>query len=97
MMRSGNGTDTCSTTSTGSPARMPSVRSTSRPLATGTSAFISDGLKAGWTCLRYAVCSGGSVCIIVGGLSYSTPISRVRIPFFDEKRVGSVDTSWHSA
>ena len=73
------------------------MRSTSRAWATGTSAFISDGLNAGWTCLRYAVCSGGSVCIIVGGLSYSSPISRVRIPFFEQKRAGSVDTSWHSA
>ncbi len=46
---------------------------------------------------RYAVCSGGSVCIIVGGVGYSTPISKVRIPLAEQKRSGDLDTSITSA
>ena len=97
MIRRGKGTDTAWTKSTGSPSCTRSKRSSRRSRATGTSAFISEGLKPGCTSFRYAVCSGGSVCIIVGGLSYSSPISMVRIPLPEQKRSGSVLTSCTSA
>ena len=54
---------------------------------------ITDGRNPGATSLRYAVCSGGSVCIIVGGVAYSTPISMARIPRREQKVSGSVDAA----
>jgi hypothetical protein len=37
------------------------------------------------------------VCIIVGGDGYSTPISKVRIPFDEQNRSAALDTSTTSA
>ena len=97
MMRSGKGTETASTTSTGSSGVTRSNRSSRRSRATASSAVINDGLNPGWTSLRYAVWSGGSVCIIVGGDGYSMPISMVRIPPLELNRRESVETSWTSS
>ena len=35
----------------------------------------------------------GSVCIIVGGLGYSVPISNTKIPLPEQNRLGSTDAS----
>ena len=56
-----------------------------------------DGRNPAAVAVRNRVCSGGSVCIIVGGEGYSTPISMVRIPLAEQKRAGSRDTASTSA
>ena len=56
-----------------------------------------DGANPGCTSLRYRVWSGGSVCIIVGGLGYSTPISNVRIPLPEQNVSGSREIATTSA
>ena len=55
------------------------------------------GRKPGWTRPRYRVWSGGSVCIIVGGVAYSEPISKTMIPLEEQKVSGSRDTVVTSA
>ncbi len=41
--------------------------------------------------------SGGSVCIIVGGVAYSDPISKVMIPFAEQYVAGSRETATTSS
>ena len=92
MIWSGNGTDTAATKSTGSPACTSSSNAPAPAAHVSSSARITLGPKPGCTSLRYAVCAGGSVCIIVGGDSYVAPISMTRIPRAELKVAGSVET-----
>jgi len=54
-----------------------------------------DGRNPGWTRSRYRVWSGGSVCIIVGGVGYEAPISNVMMPLEEQNVPGSRDTANH--
>ena len=69
ITRSGNGTASSPTTSTASPAGSAATARRARARMTSSSLRITDGANAGCTSLRYRVWAGGSVCIIVGGVS----------------------------
>ena len=77
---SGNGMDRSCTTSSAAPDWMAEVSSAAFAVTPASISRTIDGLKPGCTIRRYRVCCGGSVCIIVGGVSYVVPISSVRIP-----------------
>ena len=75
------------------PPRPPGSPATNASALAATPASISrtiDGRKPGCTNRRYRVCTGGSVCIIVGGESYDFPISSVKIPCDEQNASGSV-------
>jgi hypothetical protein len=69
MTRSGSGTAKPSTTSTACSVGRASRSSAVTARTVGSSDRTTDGLNPGWTSDRYRVWAGGSVCIIVGGLS----------------------------
>ena len=69
MMKRGNGTETDSTKSIVLPAAIRSTSGFARRRTSSSSARMRPGAKPGCTSLRYTACSGGSVCIIVGGVT----------------------------
>ena len=58
---------------------------------------MKEGRNPGWTRVRYRVWSGGSVCIMVGGVGYSAPISNTMIPLAEQNVAGSRETATTSA
>jgi len=67
MIETGNGIATSAVKSTTSPARKRSTKLAARARMRVSIARITCGAKPGCTSFRYRECSGGSVCIIVGG------------------------------
>ncbi len=94
---SGRGTATSDTMSTGSPGSIPATRARVRSRTPLSSVRMKEGRKPGCTRPRYRVWSGGSVCIMVGGVAYSDPISNTMIPFDEQKVSGSRETATTSA
>ncbi len=94
---SARGTASSDTTSTGVPASMPSTSARVRARTPSSRDRTKVGRNPGCTRLRYRVCAGGSVCIMVGGVAYSLPISKTMIPRPEQKVSGSRETVTTSA
>ena len=61
--------ESVSTTSTASPPWIGEISARALAVTPSSMSLTIDGLKPGCTSLRYRVCCGGSVCIMVGGAS----------------------------
>ncbi len=66
---SGNGMESVSTTSNATPLSMREISAVAFAVTPSSIRRTIDGLKPGCTSRRYRVCCGGSVCIMVGGVS----------------------------
>ena len=93
----GNGIESDSTTSNAAPLWIGEISADAFAVTPASISRTIDGLKPGCTRRRYRVCCGGSVCIMVGGLGYSAPISMTRMPFPELNVSGSRETAVTSA
>ena len=80
MTCTGSGTASGGTMSTGSSRGRASTSTRAASRTEPSRVFTTRRPNAGCTSDRYRVWAGGSVCIIVGGVAYSAPISKVRMP-----------------